>query len=490
MIDKNFFHLHRKAGHRILLLLGTVAFVLFVLAVMAIHGAAHLFNKAMEEQTLLRGTIEVETISADIMGNVHFTALQWHDPEGNLILYVPDGSLTVRPWDILRRSFRSTTISDITLNDATIAAYLHKDKHWDIIEPQKGEQKKPQKQPRSYGERIRNINWNGQKIDASIHLNNCRLEAYYSGRAYAMEAVHAAISARTGKKSTIHVTTGRFNGDAIGDGIAITGALNLQHEVPTTDLHVSFVNVDPSSLGFGNAIHDKMTLKLHITGPLDNPTGKGSITMDQLELPALQFTDIHGDVSYAKDTLTFSDVHAKVYGGTLDAYGTYTIPTRAYTIHGEGHDLSSSTALRDFKFRTKVSMTLTLSCDGDPTNLIAYGTFQSGKGMYFPFHFDSISGRFHNKRNTLDFYDVVISTSLGTFTTDALHIDNDTIVISPIHFKDPSGASIFVHQPDEYKNQQQVHQQIKNNLSSMKQSISSIHQSMKSIQQSMDSLGQ
>lgn len=71
MIDKNFFHLHRKAGHRILLLLGTVAFVLFVLAVMAIHGAAHLFNKAMEEQTLLRGTIEVETISADIMGNVH-----------------------------------------------------------------------------------------------------------------------------------------------------------------------------------------------------------------------------------------------------------------------------------------------------------------------------------------------------------------------------------------------------------------------------------
>lgn len=358
MIDKNFFHLHRKAGHRILLLLGTVAFVLFVLAVMAIHGAAHLFNKAMEEQTLLRGTIEVETISADIMGNVHFTALQWHDPEGNLILYVPDGSLTVRPWDILRRSFRSTTISDITLNDATIAAYLHKDKHWDIIEPQKGEQKKPQKQPRSYGERIRNINWNGQKIDATIHLNNCRLEAYYSGRAYAMEAVHAAISARTGKKSTIHVTTGRFNGDAIGDGIAITGALNLQHEVPTTDLHVSFVNVDPSSLGFGNAIHDKMTLKLHITGPLDNPTGKGSITMDQLELPALQFTDIHGDVSYAKDTLTFSDVHAKVYGGTLDAYGTYTIPTRAYTIHGEGHDLSSSTALRDFKFRTKVSIPL------------------------------------------------------------------------------------------------------------------------------------
>lgn len=46
------------------------------------YGAAELFNYAASRQEMLRGTITVESITANIHGGVTFEKLAWDDPGG------------------------------------------------------------------------------------------------------------------------------------------------------------------------------------------------------------------------------------------------------------------------------------------------------------------------------------------------------------------------------------------------------------------------
>ena len=94
---------------------------MLVLAQIARRGAAEIFNRVMEKQTMLRGTITVETLMAHITGDVNFENLVWKEPDGDLILYVPEGSFHVRPWDVVTRNFKSTSIQQLTLKNAVIS---------------------------------------------------------------------------------------------------------------------------------------------------------------------------------------------------------------------------------------------------------------------------------------------------------------------------------------------------------------------------------
>lgn len=486
-----FLQSHKKALKRTAAIVIAAVVVFFFLALGAMHGAAHLFNRAVAKQDMLRGTITVETLAPSITGRVSFTELVWKDPEGHVILYVPDGSFTVRPWDIVTRSIKSTTITDLTLNDATIATYFDDNMQMDIIAKTPEEKKKEdghKKKPKSFQERVRNINWNGQRLHASINLNNCRFEVNHMSRHYVMTSVNAHIGINTGKKIDIKFSTGAFDGTAIGDGVAIQGKIDMTQKMPVMDMNIDIVNVDPSSLGLGDNVHDQMTLTFHATGPLDYPTVEGKLKMDRLNLPALRFTNVAGGVHYENSLLTFSDVTANVYGGKLAAWGDYNLETRAYHIYGEGTDLNSSTALRDMKFRTLVHVKVALECDGNRRHMRAYGAFESGSGYYFPVHFNSISGRFNNRFHELDFFDVVISTAMGDISTDALHIVDGDVQLSPIRFRDPvSGETTILHGLDEYKNQGETQAQINQDLKAMQGSVKSIKNSMKSMSDSLKS---
>lgn len=230
-----------------------------------------------------------------------------------------------------------------------------------------------------------------------------------------------------------------------------------------------------------------MTLTFHATGPLDQPEARGRLHMERLNLPALRFTDVSGDVYYRDSLLQFTQVKAKVYGGTLDAYGDYNLETRAYNIYGHGEDLNSSTALHDMKFRTLVAMDITMRCDGNPRHLRAYGSFQSGSGYYFPLHFNSISGRFNNRYHELDFYDVVISTAMGDIATDALHIVNGDVQFSPVRIRDAeSGETTELHGLDNYKEGKETQAAIGRNIKSLGQSMKSINKTIKDMKNSLD----
>lgn len=67
-----------------LILLITCAVILVTLEVIS-RGAAQIFNHAMANQDMLRGTITVERLISDITGHVYFTNLVWTDREGNPI---------------------------------------------------------------------------------------------------------------------------------------------------------------------------------------------------------------------------------------------------------------------------------------------------------------------------------------------------------------------------------------------------------------------
>ena len=74
----------------ILVILGLLQF--------ARRGAAFIFNREMQKQTMLRGTITVETLMAHITGDVNFENLVWKEPDGDVILHIPEGSFQVRLW--------------------------------------------------------------------------------------------------------------------------------------------------------------------------------------------------------------------------------------------------------------------------------------------------------------------------------------------------------------------------------------------------------
>ena len=438
---------------------------LLVLAQLARKGAAELFNRAMEKQTMLRGTITVESLMAHITGDVNFENLVWKEPDGDLILHIPEGSFHVRPWDVITRNFKSTSIQQLTLKNAVIAVRFNENMQVDFLdqnpklltlpkektekkEEQKEDQEKKQNQEQAeeeytYDDDGINFNPEGRRLRSEIVLEDCRLEARYRKRHYILNNVNMKLILHNSGMSHIDLSTGKFGGTMRGGGMSIFGDINFKESKPVVDVDVSLRDVDPSSLGFGMNLHDMMTVVARLEGPVTGPLGRGTVKMKELRIPALRFTDVIGDVSYSNALFRFSDVHAKVFGGTLAARGYYNMDSRKYRIYGNGKDLDSKRALRDFRFSCLVDLNINLECDGNPRNLLAYGDFKSGKGHYSIIPFDSLQGRFSNRYRELSFFDVKIMAPYGNITTDALSIINGKLNLGKIVLTDPDTGQVI-----------------------------------------------
>lgn len=500
----HYYQLHKKWFYALLAVTVLTAAVILLLAIAASHAAAFIFNKEMAKQTMLRGTVTVNTISADITGEVEFTDLLWTDSEGRTIATVPTGSFRVNPWDIISHSIKSTTLREVTLNDAVFAVYFDNDMHLDVIASETAKQDR--QESKTWEDRIRNLNWNGNKIKLTMTLNNCRLESYHRNQHYILLALNTTLHLDTDKRLDLDISAGPFGGTAVGDGAAIKGVIDLQSQIPILNLSISLLGIDPSSLGFGSAIHNKMTLTFRANGPITAPYATGHLRMDKLELPALSFTDVKGNVVYHNSRLDFSDVTANVYTGKLQAYGDYNIETRAYHIYGNGTGLDSRPALKTMQFYCLVDLDIAMECDGDPRHLTTFGSFHSGKGYYFPIHFNYLKGRFSNRDKTLDFYDVIISTHVGDVKTDALHIIDGNVQIGTVELFFPGGTSLtLTAEPDYAENITAIQENIdttKNNIDNLKnyttqtapvyqslsKNLANIKESWKSMENSLDNL--
>ncbi|TYZ25006.1 hypothetical protein [Selenomonas ruminis] len=449
----------------------TISLAVFIVLEIFSRGAAAIFNQAMAEQNMLRGTITAEKIIAHVTGDVDFTGLEWHDVEGRLILRVPEGHFYVRLWDVVTGNIKSTTLQELTLKDAEVSIHLADDMTVDFVRNSKDMQKvqtadedwqqkvslvgKSEEERKRIGEfhrrkraekmakQWKNFDRSGKKIRMELKLEDCRLEVFYKDRHYLLSGVNVKTAINTAKRMEVEVNTGRFGGTMIGSNVNLKGTVDFQDsEVPIGDLQLSFVEVDPSSLGVGVKVHDKMTLDSHLTGPLNAIHGEGKLKMAELHIPGLYFQEVNGNISYDGEKIDFKDVTGKVYGGKLEAEGSYDLDTRYYTIHAVGRELQASQALPHSHLYCNVMVDMQFASKGSAKEATASGIFTSGDGRYRRIPIKRIKGAFRQSYHELQFYDVRIDFAGFSVATDALQIKDKKLRLGPIFVKDSSGKDI------------------------------------------------
>ena len=444
------------------------------------RGAAAIFNQSMMEQDMLKGDITAEKISANINGHVEFSQLQWHDPNGRLILYVPEGSFNVRLWDVVTGHIKSTTIQELTIRNATVAVRLAEDMSVDFVRSSpdmikvKAKEKawqekvslvgKSEEERKKIGEIRRKIRaermakqWSnfdreGKKIRLKLKFEDCRMEVFHKDRHYLLSKVNLKADINTSEAMNLEVSTGHFGGTMIGDGVKLKGKVNFNDaEMPWADMHISFMDIDPSSLGIGMNIHDKMTMDCHMTGPLNDINGDGNLYMESLHIPALDFTNVSGKVHYDGEKLIFTDVLAGVFDGRLAAYGEYDLDTRYYSIHGKGRDLSTAKALPGSSLHCKVDLDMHLLSKGSGRETTSYGSFSSGEGRYKVLPFKRLAGKFRQGYRDLEFDDVELVFAGFTVQADVLRVKEGKLTFSPLSVVDKEGRQIAIFRADDIK---------------------------------------
>lgn len=464
---------HWKKG--LLIMAAVIAVVAVLVLEVFSRGAAAIFNQTMMEQDMLKGEIIAEKIVAHINGHVDFSQLQWHDPDGRLILYVPEGSFEVRPWDVITGHIKSTTMQELTIRNAAVAIRLaddmsvdfvrsspdmlkvkEKDEDWQekvsLVGKSEEERKKigeyrRKKNAERMAKQWHNFEREGKKIRMKLKFEDCRLEVFHKQRHYLLSKVNMLADINTDDDMILELSTGHFGGTMIGNGVKLKGTVDFDGaELPLADFYISFMDVDPSSLGMGLNIHDKMTLDSHLTGPLHDISGEGYVRMERLRIPALDFEKVRGRVAYDGEKLYFTDVGASVFGGKLVAEGEYDLDTRYYSIHGVGTDLQAQKALPGSHLSCNVDLEMFLSSKGSGRETSSYGYFSSGEGRYKIIPFKRMAGNFRQGYRDLEFSDVVIDFAGLTMKTDFLKVKEGKLTFNPISITDKSGKQIAVYE--------------------------------------------
>lgn len=122
---KKFYHPKLYIG--IIVAALVVTGVYFWLCRLAGEHAAEIFNAEMARQKTLEGSVAVESITADMWGNVGFRGLKWLDAEGEPVVFVPDGRFKVKPWDVVTGSINLNSLEEAELNHPVIAIRFNKD---------------------------------------------------------------------------------------------------------------------------------------------------------------------------------------------------------------------------------------------------------------------------------------------------------------------------------------------------------------------------
>lgn len=422
-----------------LLLAGIVLLLIevyFILCRIASDQAEQIFRREMEKQQVLLGNITADSVQADIWGNVSFNNLVWIDRHDQLVLQVMEGKLKVNTLDIITKNIGLSTLQAVEINNAAVYLDFDDKMQLDIL-PQP-----EQKQIKSEVKQQKNIDLKGKVPTVSIKLNNCLISAQHKNRSFILNDVDAVITGKTDEAITIDLTANEFAGTLVGDKLELKGAVDLKPAVPTLNMNLNLYDIIPKTMGLGD-IENTANVFAQVKGDLENIIADGALSFAKLDLPPLLFTDVNGNVHYEKGLVYFKDVTAWVYGGTVKAEGEYNIDTRSYKIKADGKKLMASIAAKTTKINCLVDLNFNMECDGNPKDVISYGSFKSNAGTYLLIPFESIEGKFSNKNKVLDFEDVVIKTKIGNITTDGFSIVDGKVQIHDIYLKEPESGDVI-----------------------------------------------
>ena len=463
--------LWKKYSKKILKVLPFAVVILFVVLELLSRSAAGIFNKVASEQKIFRGEVTVEKISANFLGRVTFKNFLWKDDEGNIMLEIPEGNFKVKILDVITQNFKTSTIEEIFIHGANIS--LHFDENMKIdfapqshtlknfsqkpAEKKSPREKKSEEEMKELGRKRRkiqqekiesdwkNFNLENNKINLRLKLEDCKVEIFYRQRHYLFGSVNFETEMNTDNMMTFNARTGIFGGTMIGRGMKLNGEIDFKPEVPKCDFAILFQEVDPSSLGFGLNVHDKMTFSAHFKGDISKPVGIGSLKMRELHIPGLYFENVSGNIFYEDSMLKFSDVNAEVYGGTFAAYGDYNLDTRYYNIYGDGKKLKTYHALPDSHLHCDIDLKISINSKGNAKETVTSGSFSSSKGRYSVIKIDGISGKFLTEYNSINFYDVIIDVWNYKISTDALSIVDKKLKLNPITITDEEGKILVTY---------------------------------------------
>lgn len=413
--------------------------IYFTLCKIASEKANEIFAREMSRQTVLRGGVTAESIAADIWGNVDFKNLVWLDDRGETVLHIKDGSFKVNTWDIITKNTNINTLQNVNINGAILSLDFDKDMQIDILnKPKKNSGKVSERKK----EKMPNLNLAGKIPQLKITLNDCMLAVMHGKKYFVLHDVDGSFDSSSKDTVRIALTSGKFGGTIVGSKLQLNGIIDTSQPDPAINMNLSMYNIVPESLGMGN-LKNTADVFAQVKGTLNNIIADGAVRFEELDLPALHFNDVTGNLHYEKGNIDFTDVRGGVYGGSVEGSGNYNIDNRHYSVDIKGHDLLAAVAAKSTKINCRVELDLKMRSDGDPKTVHTYGSFTSGSGDYMLLPFENISGRFSNQNKVLEFEDVVIRTKIGDITTDGFKIVDGRLQIEDIFLKAPDGSEVI-----------------------------------------------
>ena len=420
------------------LILGTVCIFLLggylLLCSLASKKVHSIFIEAMAKQQVLRGTVSVQEITADLWGRVNFKNLTWLDPEGEPVVFVPQGSLKVNTWDIITRQFNLDTLEELTLENALLSVAFNEQMQLDVVRYQ--EKHQPEQQMKAK----QNLQLQHKIPRLRLQLRNCLLSAQYQQRYFALNGVYLLIDSKSRKEVLVDLHTGPFGGQLVGERLSLKGKILLEQE-PRLQLSLLMDRVLPEAMGLRN-VRDLATVTGQVEGSWQQPVVNGTLSLEQLKIPALHLNNVKGNYYYEDGLLQFNDIHAGLYGGYVNAQGRYYLDSRDYQLHAVGKEMLASLAARSSKINCKVDLDLHMDAQGGSKQVHSYGSFRTGRGSYLLIPFTGISGEFDNYNKELSFSNVVIETFLGDIATDAFRIVDGQLSIENLSLTSLDGEKV------------------------------------------------
>lgn len=398
-----------------------------------------LFADAMAKQRVLRGTVTVEELQADVWGRVSFKNLTWLDPEGEPVVFVPQGSFKVKTWDILTRQIDLDTLEELVLERAFFSLDFNERMQLDVVryqEPQAVESKESEPKPKAF----RNVQLDQRVPGLRLELQHCTLSAQYKQRYFALYDVNLLLDASTKKQVLVQLTTGPLGGQLVGDRLSLNGQVLLAKQ-PQLELDFTMEKVLPEAMGLRN-VRNLATATGRVQGSWQEPQVEGTISFEELDIPALHFNNVKGNYHYQDGKISFEDVQAGLFGGYVNAWGVYYLDSRDYQLHAVAKKVMASLAARSTKINCKVDLDLHMDAKGRQKQVHTYGSFTAGKGSYMLIPFEGLRGEFDDHNKELKFTNVVVKTFLGDITTDAFQIVDGQLTISNLSLKDRDGKKM------------------------------------------------
>lgn len=437
---------HKKIAAVLFIAAAALTAAYFILCSIASGKANEIFRREMARQQVLAGSITAAGIEADIWGNVYFRRLVWLDDKGEPILDVPSGRLKVSMLDVIMGNISGSSLREIELNGAALTLGFSKDMKLEMLT-----RKPPAKKTETAAaagsdkpvQRHRNLQLPANLPRAELLLHDCTLTVLNRKRLFRLNDVDASIAIADHQELRVHLKTGPFGGTIAGDSLNLSGKAALGIEGQPVSFNLSMYNVIPASLGLGK-VENPVNIGGEVKGSVKDPKIDGVISFEELDIPALHFTDVTGNFHYEDGSVNFTDVTGSVFGGTVEAFGSYDIDSRSYSIDAAGKDLMAAAAARSTKINCNVDLDLKMRSEGKPDSVKTYGSFKSGAGSYMLIPFKSISGRFNDQNKVLKFTDVVIETELGTVSTNAFSIEKGRVKLNDIYFDIGGGTRLKI----------------------------------------------